>query len=93
MQDRDHTFTAALWPGEPQPSLHGQHATLKRGTDVQQLLAMFSGRVPRNINMTFIIDDNPAVMLPYGQRERMVELSQQGECEPSQRDSSPVAPS
>jgi hypothetical protein len=80
MQEREHTFTVAMMPGPPVPSLHGQYATLKRATDIQKLLALFSGCLPRALNLTFIIDDNPAVMLAYSQRDRMVELSQQGEC-------------
>lgn len=80
MQERDHTFTAAFHPGVRDPSLHGPYGDLKRATDVADLLAMFSGRMYRELNITFIIDDNPAVMLPYSQRERMVELGQQGDC-------------
>lgn len=80
MQERDHTFTAALKPGEPVPSLHGPYWDLKRATDVQGLLKIYAGRMPRPLNITFIMDDNPAVMLPYTQRDRMVELGQQGEC-------------
>ncbi|GAA5925127.1 uncharacterized protein JCM15063_004929 [Sporobolomyces koalae] len=79
MQEREHTFTAAMQPGTPSPSLHGPHADLKRATDVAGLLSLFSGRMHRNLNITFIIDDNPAVMLPYAQRDRMVELGQQGD--------------
>ena len=80
MQERDHTFTAAFHPGVRDPSLHGPYGDLKRATDVADLLAMFAGRMYRELNITFIIDDNPAVMLPYSQRERMVELGQQGDC-------------
>ncbi|GAA5866861.1 hypothetical protein JCM1840_004292 [Sporobolomyces johnsonii] len=79
MQERDHTFTVAMHPGEPQPTLHGPYADLKRATDIAELLALYTGRMPRPLNITFIIDDNPAVMLPYSQRERMVELARQGE--------------
>jgi hypothetical protein len=79
MQDRDHTFTIAMTPGDA-PTVHGPYAYLKRATDIQALLKMFSPRLPRTLNMTFIMDDNPAVMLAYTERDRMVELASQGEC-------------
>lgn len=81
MQERDHTFTVAMHPGVREPSLHGSYSDLKRASDVADLISLFSGRMHRELNITFIIDDNPAVMLPYAQRERMVELGQQGDCE------------
>jgi hypothetical protein len=34
------------------------------------MLALFTGRMHRPLNITYIIDDNPAVMLPHAQRER-----------------------
>ena len=80
MQERDHTFTVAMHPGEREPSLHGAYSDLKRSSDVADLISLFAGRMHRELNITFIIDDNPAVMLPYAQRERMVELGQQGDC-------------
>ncbi|GAA5979776.1 hypothetical protein JCM5350_002045 [Sporobolomyces pararoseus] len=79
MQERDHTFTVAMHPGVREPSLHGSYSDLKRASDVADLISLFSGRMHRELNITFIIDDNPAVMLPYAQRERMVELGQQGD--------------
>lgn len=81
MQDRDHTFTMGLRAGISQPELYGPHGGLKRATDVASLFAMFGNKLPREVNLTFIIDDNPAIMLPYAQRDRMVELAEQGECE------------
>lgn len=81
MQDREHTFTLACRSETSQPDLYGPHSELKRATDVASLYAMFGSKLPREVNMTFIIDDNPAVMLPYAQRDRMVELAEQGECE------------
>lgn len=80
MQERDHTFTVVMKPGEPSPGLAGPYYDLKRATDIADMLSLFTGRMHRELNITFIIDDNPAVMLPYSQRERMVELGQQGEC-------------
>ncbi|BGP16397.1 hypothetical protein JCM10213_004046 [Rhodosporidiobolus nylandii] len=79
MQERDHTFTVVMRPGEPHAGLAGPYADLKRATDIADMLSLYTGRMPREVNITFIIDDNPAVMLPYSQRERMVELGQQGE--------------
>ncbi|GAA5984871.1 hypothetical protein JCM11641_005447 [Rhodosporidiobolus odoratus] len=79
MQERDHTFTVVMRPGEPHTGLAGPYADLKRATDIADMLSLYTGRMHRETNITFIIDDNPAVMLPYSQRERMVELGQQGE--------------
>ncbi|KAI5480769.1 glycosyltransferase family 90 protein [Pseudohyphozyma bogoriensis] len=79
MQERDHTFTLAIVPGETMPKAYGQHAHLRRATDVAKVLSLFAANFPRPLNTTFIIDDNPAVMLNYAQRDRMVELSEQGE--------------
>ncbi|KAK4053925.1 hypothetical protein OIO90_003762 [Microbotryomycetes sp. JL221] len=79
MQDREHTFTAEMTPGHKRVGLHGQHRDLKRATDIRDLLEMFAQDLPFNLNFTFIIDDNPAVMMPYSQRIRMVELAEQGE--------------
>ncbi len=80
MQDRDHTFTIAMRPGEPAPTIHGPYGHIKRASDIADMLALFTGRMHRPLNITYIIDDNPAVMLPHAQRERMVELGSQGEC-------------
>ncbi|KWU47161.1 glycosyltransferase family 90 protein [Rhodotorula sp. JG-1b] len=79
MQERDHTFTIAMRPGEPAPTIHGPYAHIKRASDIADMLALFTGRMHRPLNITYIIDDNPAVMLPHAQRERMVELGSQGE--------------
>ncbi|GAA6001303.1 hypothetical protein JCM10207_006599 [Rhodosporidiobolus poonsookiae] len=79
MQDRDHTFTIVMNPGQPKADLAGPYFDLKRATDIADMLSLYTGRMHRQLNITFIIDDNPAVMLPYAQRERMVELAQQGE--------------
>lgn len=86
MQERDHTFTIAMEPGVPHPTIHGPYAHIKRASDIADMLSLFTGRMPRPLNITYIIDDNPAVMLPYTQRERMVELGQQGECEWTESD-------
>lgn len=78
MQDREHTFTLSIRDGRV--SRHGQHADIQRAVDMASLLSRFSKHVPGEVNMTFIIDDQPAVMLGWNQRERMVELARQGEC-------------
>lgn len=83
MQDRDHTFTISMMPGE-HPTANGPYAYLERATDLQDLLSMYAARMPRPLNLTFIMDDNPAVMLSYTERDRMVELASQGECELAQ---------
>ena len=82
MQDRDHTFTIAYKGGSKDtPQLFGGHADLVRATDLAKLTSLFSADLTRDLNITFIIDDLPAVMLAYAERDRMVELSEQGECE------------
>lgn len=79
MQDREHTFTLSIKDGRV--SRHGEHAELRRAKDMANLLSKFSKHVPGEVNMTFIIDDQPAVMMGWNQKERMLELARQGECE------------
>lgn len=78
MQEREHTFTLSIRNGKV--SRHGQHAELRRAKDMANLLSKFSKHVPGEVNMTFIIDDQPAVMMGWNQKERMLELARQGEC-------------
>lgn len=79
MQDREHTFTLSISNGHV--TRHGPHPELRRAKDMQNLLQKFAKYVPGEVNMTYIIDDQPAVMLPWNQKERMLELASQGECE------------
>lgn len=81
MQDRPHTFTVSMRPGEPRARAHGEWAHIRRATDMAELMSKFAGSVPRDLNMTFIMDDNPALMLSYTERERMIELAEEGECQ------------
>ena len=78
MQEREHTFTLALKPGV-EPRAYGPHAELRRATDLAHLLSFFADSFPRAINVTFVIDDNPAVMLSSAERDRMTELAELGE--------------
>ena len=78
MQDRDHTFTLSFTNGYV--SRHGPHADNKRAKDMAQLMNKFAKFVPGQVNLTFVIDDNPAVMMGWNQKERMLELARQGEC-------------
>ena len=88
MQEREHTFTIAYKAGaKDKPLLYGAHAGLERATDLSTLTSLFSGDLYRDVNITFIIDDLPAVMLAYAERDRMVELSEQGECQSLSRPS------
>lgn len=80
MQEREHTFTLAMKPGH-RTTAHGQWGHIRRATDIASLFDFFADEVPRDINTTFIVDDNPAVMLSYAQKDRMVELAGLGECE------------
>jgi hypothetical protein len=90
MQEREHTFTLSISDG--QVTRHGEHADLQRAKDMQALLQRFAHFVPastgREVNMTFIIDDQPAVMLAWNQKERMLELAAQGDSELRQNSSS-----
>lgn len=80
MQEREHTSTLSIKNGHV--TRHGQHSDLRRAKDMQNLLQKFAKFIPSNeVNLTFIIDDQPAVMLPWVQKERMLELAKQGECE------------
>lgn len=79
MQGRDHTFTLSIKDGRV--SRHGVHKDLQRAKDMQDLLSQFSKWVPGEVNMTFIIDDQPAVMLGWNHKERMLEIARQGDCE------------
>lgn len=81
MQEREHTFTLSLRNGHV--TRHGPNPDLRRAKDMQNLMQKFSKLLPSGseVNLTFIIDDQPAVMLPWNQKERMLELASQGECE------------
>ncbi|KDE09281.1 hypothetical protein MVLG_00599 [Microbotryum lychnidis-dioicae p1A1 Lamole] len=79
MQERGHTFTMVLEPGRKMAGIKGEYADTRRAREIQGLLSLFADRVSRNLNLTYIIDDNPAVLLPYSERSRMVELAEQGE--------------
>jgi hypothetical protein len=81
MQEREHTFTLSIDGSEGVVSRHGPHPDLQRAKDMQDLLQSFARFVPDQVNMTFIIDDQPAVMMPWNQKEKMLELASQGECE------------
>lgn len=77
MQEREHTFTLAIKDGHV--TRHGPNPDLRRAKDMQNLIQKFAKYVPGEVNMTYIIDDQPAVMLPWNQKERMLELADQGE--------------
>ncbi|SCV72165.1 BQ2448_4859 [Microbotryum intermedium] len=79
MQERGHTFTMVLEPGRKLAGIKGEYADTRRAREIQDLLSLFADRVPRDLNLTYIIDDNPAVLLPYSERSRMIELAEQGE--------------
>jgi hypothetical protein len=79
MQEREHTFTLSIKDGHV--TRHGPHPELRRAKDMQNLMQKFAQHVPGEVNMTYIIDDQPAVMLSWNQKERMLELASQGECE------------
>lgn len=89
MQEREHTFTLAIGNGG-KVTRHGPHPELRRAKDMQNLLQKFAKLVPGQVNLTFIIDDQPAVMLPWNQKERMLELASQGECKSSSSQFSPL---
>ena len=79
MQERDHTFTLSIKDGKV--TRHGEHADIERASDMGALLERFAEWIPGEVNMTFVIDDSPAVMMGWNQKERMLELARQGDCE------------
>lgn len=81
MQDREHTFTLSITNGYVTRHGDPKHADIRRAKDMQALLQTFAKWIPGQVNMTFVIDDNPAVMMSYHQKDRMLELARQGECE------------
>lgn len=95
MQERGHSFVVAFKDGKV--SAHGeeQHRTLKRAKEIVDLTSRFAHLVPYPVNLTFIVDDQPAVcvkafvvstdrrgMMPWAQRDRYVELASLGERAP-----------
>ena len=76
MQERENTFTVAVHKGSV--SLHGEHSTLRRAEDIGDVIERFSAFIQDDVNMTFIVDDQPAIMLDWPQRNRMLELAQLG---------------
>lgn len=81
MQDREHTFTLSIHDGTVTRHGNPKHADLRRAKDMAALIQTFAAFVPGVVNMTFVIDDNPAVMMSYHHKDRMLELARQGDCE------------
>lgn len=96
MQERDHTVTIAINPDRASASgeetdeegmvvTTSQHRKLKRALDMRELMMKFvpslKGLGMGDINMTYIIDDQPAVMMSWLERDRMLELAARGERE------------
>jgi hypothetical protein len=77
MQEREGTFTLAIQGGEV--TVHGEHGHLRRATDIADLIKRFSGSIKGDANLTFIIDDQPAVMMSWERQNRMHELAHLGE--------------
>lgn len=84
MQEREETFTIKVEDGATREE--GEQAFLKRAKDLSDLIARFSQHVP-DVNLTFTRHDQPACQLDWFHKERMIELAQMGECEPSLPDS------
>ena len=78
MQDREHTFTLHIQSGKV--SITGPFAHIRRAKDIADLISRFSETLPHDMSMTFIMDDQPAVMLEHERKTRMLEVSAQGEC-------------
>jgi hypothetical protein len=77
MQERPHTFTLAIHDG--QVDILGPFAELRRATDMADLIRRFAGSLPLPVNMTFIVDDSPAVLLQHESKARMTEMASTGE--------------
>lgn len=78
MQDREHTFTLHIQSGKV--SITGPFAHIRRAKDIADLISRFSETLPHDMSMTFIMDDQPAVMLEHERKTRMLEVAAQGEC-------------
>ena len=63
VQGRDLTFTLVIEAGEPNVYTTGSHAEIRRADEMANLIESFSTLLPRDINMTFTIDDRPASKL------------------------------
>ena len=77
MQDRQHTFTLALSNGRVLRL--GDHSELRRCSDLAAIIERFAKHITHEVNITFIIDDQPAIMLPWAEKNRMIELAGMGE--------------
>lgn len=94
MQERAHTFTVSIDLRDGKVSVHGEWAEIRRATDTMDLVQTFAKSLPgvgsdirregkramQWLNITIIVDDQPAVLMSYEHRARMKELSNQGEC-------------
>lgn len=93
MQERGHTFIIAIDLRDGSVSAHGEWSHIERARDVKDTIERFSKHLPgvgsadrregRGIdwlNLTIIVDDQPAVLMSYEHRARMKELAEQGEC-------------
>jgi len=78
MQVRDETFTLQIRNGKL--DIIGPEHSLKRASDLGEIIKQFAGLVP-DFQMTFTRHDQPAVQLEYAQKERMIELAEMGERE------------
>ncbi len=76
MKVRDETFTLEVRHGKV--AITGPEKSLKRASDLAEILKQFAGLVP-DFQMTFTRHDQPAVQLDYAQKERMIELAEMGE--------------
>jgi len=65
MQERGHSFVLAFHDGKV--SVHGedQHRNLKRAKEIADLTSRFAHLVPYSVNLTFIVDDQPAVCVCF----------------------------
>ncbi|GAA98278.1 glycosyltransferase family 90 protein [Mixia osmundae IAM 14324] len=78
MQQRDHTFTVAI-AEDGSVSVFGPYAHTRRAAEVTDIFWLFSSEIKRAVNLTFIIDDEPAVVLPWEEKDRLLELARHGE--------------
>lgn len=81
--ERDHSFVLAIDLVKKVVHAEGEWRSIRRATDMKNLLKKFVGLLPEGrlgwLNMSFIVDDQPGVLISNEHHERLVELSETGD--------------
>lgn len=86
VQDRPESFTIHIDPdgellGGQTVTYQGPEASLKRATDLGDLIRRFAGELPAEIQMTFTKHDQPACLLTWEHKTKMLDRASEGECQ------------